>query len=614
MAVSHHGFQKQRRCLWQLPKLMGSHFLGSWLLCVPALVSQPHLSNDEQSRILQRALGALRLLRSKQRIVPDEAAYRALMVACGRSRSDRRVELVKLFGLLRSDGIFPSAVTLGQYTKALAEGYSKRSSGSIHDEEYGNVEVTESGSKLGKFHTTRSLSSQDFATLLQGLDKSLETLEIQGRRWRQKHSKEDNSDTKKVLGARSWLPVVLSSSFVPTASARKIEEQRIRFVCMWSRTRNCTNCGYIPLEEEIQAGWDVVDGENNFGAVSCPRCDSLIVPMIGYKDMSIEEANSLDIQHLQGPSSLVADFAQLPPQIGPTIDTPSSDEGISFVTYIDPSTLRVALERFVEEYGEDVIQRERLKQLDPEVFYNLWWYCARFSLPLPLACNPDEDNYCAFASWDRTSSERGCYSAAKVITELLRTQQLVKNDGGLSHGDLPYNDVFDTTPLLSRFNLQGFYSAVWDHPDLSKLLVALVEACDKRDFKAVVECIVQSNNRRRRTFGNGRDTKSDENPSSRSSVAGSFSSSVELEVYRTILYLAKYQCTTAFHSFFPSTIKPCKGYHFWCAIGTPLPIFDRLLRDAIHRMHNAKDKNFVAPIPEVSDVALGFRCVFGHLI
>jgi hypothetical protein len=144
--------------------------------------------------------------------------------------------------------------------------------------------------------------------------------------------------------------------------------------------------------------------------------------------------------------------------------------------------------------------------------------------------------------------------------------------------------------------------------------VALVEACDKRDFKNVVECIVQSNNRRRRAFVDARDAKSDENPSSRSSFAGSLSPSVELDVYRTILYLAKYQCTTAFHTFFPSTIKPCKGYHFWCAIGTPLPIFDRLLRDAIHRIHNSKDKNVVAPIPEVSDVALGFRCVFGHLI
>jgi hypothetical protein len=34
--------------------------------------------------------------------------------------------MVKLFGLLRSDGIFPSAVTLGQYTRAVAEGYYEK--------------------------------------------------------------------------------------------------------------------------------------------------------------------------------------------------------------------------------------------------------------------------------------------------------------------------------------------------------------------------------------------------------------------------------------------------------------------------------------------------------
>jgi len=86
-------------------------------LCIPSQVAQPDLSQEQQSRYFLRALGAIRLLRHKQRIIPDEAAYRALMVACGRTTSDRRVELVKLFGLLRSDGIFPSAVTLGQYTR-----------------------------------------------------------------------------------------------------------------------------------------------------------------------------------------------------------------------------------------------------------------------------------------------------------------------------------------------------------------------------------------------------------------------------------------------------------------------------------------------------------------
>ena len=142
-------------------------------MCIPSQVAQRHLSYEQQSRYLLRALGALRLLRSKQRIVPDEAAYRALIVACGRTKSDRRMELVKLFGLLRSDGIFPSAVTLGQYTKALAEGYSKQSIGSPDDDQ-GGVEVTESASKdirIGK------KASVDACAVLGTLDANLVNLE-----------------------------------------------------------------------------------------------------------------------------------------------------------------------------------------------------------------------------------------------------------------------------------------------------------------------------------------------------------------------------------------------------------------------------------------------------
>jgi hypothetical protein len=33
---------------------------------------------------------------------------------------------MKLYGLMRTDGIFPNAVTLGQYTKSIAEGYSRK--------------------------------------------------------------------------------------------------------------------------------------------------------------------------------------------------------------------------------------------------------------------------------------------------------------------------------------------------------------------------------------------------------------------------------------------------------------------------------------------------------
>jgi hypothetical protein len=183
-------------------------------------------------------------------------------------------------------------------------------------------------------------------------------------------------------------------------------------------------------------------------------------------------------------------------------------------------------------------------------------------------------------------------------------------------------ESFGDYPLLERFNLQGFFSTVWDHDDLSEILVTLVEACDKRDFRPVVECLLRCNKRRRANYGAAlsRTSSTSDVPSSLSlPVArsdGDLSSSalvlplhsMELDCYRTALYLAKYQCTTAFHAFFPATLKPCKGYHFWCPIA-PVPIFDRLLREAAKRVR-VKDTNF-APFHDVSDVAIGFRCVFG---
>ena len=61
-------------------------------------------------------------------MILDKAVYQALIVAYGSSRSDRQFELVVLFQLLRSDARFPSAVALGQYTKAIAEEFWTRSS------------------------------------------------------------------------------------------------------------------------------------------------------------------------------------------------------------------------------------------------------------------------------------------------------------------------------------------------------------------------------------------------------------------------------------------------------------------------------------------------------
>ena len=162
-----------------------------------------------------------------------------------------------------------------------------------------------------------------------------------------------------------------------------------------------TACGYIPLEEEIQAGWDVVGGENDIpGAINCPRCGSLLIPMLGYREMTIDEAlHKGDEERATGTSGGVADFDSLPPQIGPELETPDA----SYVTYISPTTLRLSLERHIAENGEEVLDREHLKSIDPELFYNFWWYCARFSLPLPLPVQhvdgKDPGHFCLFAAW-----------------------------------------------------------------------------------------------------------------------------------------------------------------------------------------------------------------------
>jgi len=630
-------------------------------MCIPVQVSQKKITHDQQTRYLMRALGALRLLRSKQRIVPDEAAYRAMMVACGWTRDDRRVELVKLFGLLRSDSIFPSAVTLGQYTRALAEGYSKRSSGTTQDDDHTGVEVTESASRVGRLSVSSinvKAGAKDTESALSALDTSLGILESHGRRWRHRNGVlpgETKSDQKKRSLNKTWLPVVYSTSFIPKTSERHDDVRSndlstVRLVAMWSRTRGCSNCAYVPLEEEIQAGWDVVGGENE--TVACPRCGAeSFVPMLGYKEMSLDEALSIESRPDTVPDDSIADFGMLPPQIGPNIN--AGEDGVCYVAYISPAALRATMEQYVESHGEEVLARDRLKQLDPEVFYNFWWYCARFSLPFPLPVpaggGVQPVNYCAFAAWDRSAAERGCLSAAKVISPILES---LNKPNRLHSGEELDLEAFDEVPFLSRFNLQGFYSTVWDHVDLSEVLVKLVEACDKRDFKPVgkfferlramiardgglpahlprvvfvdsVEAVLECNKRRREKFAScdndaSSDVNSEVDQANFDTVITS-PPSVELDVYRTILYLAKYQCTTAFHAFFPAVTKPCKGYHFWCAIGTPAPIFDRLLREAAERIRrgNAGGRNSSVVLPvvqHVSDVAIGFRCVFGHLI
>jgi len=658
--VSRRGPQKQHRCLWQLSKFMGSQFLGVWLMCIPNQISQSNVTIPEKSKILLRALGALRTLRSHRRIVADEAAYRALIVACGRSGTDRRIELMKLYGLMRADGIFPNAVTLGQYTRAIAEGYS-------------NMNVDSSANVGMQISVDKSASKQEGRIDMNVLDNNLSILGESGLKWRSRgnnngnntepvaqpvsnaasahaDSKDDDQsrtispsktfDTatthRSIKTKRTWLPIRCSSSFCPDSNEASNNVNSTRLFALWSRGASCKSCSYIPLDEEIMGGWDVLQNKDTPTTIVCPRCEGTITPLIGFEELDIAElleseasvGTSATIQQTTTDldvSGVTQDGEQqgIPPQLESTIKDGHGVKGQSgFVTYLSPQKLRMMLEELVLEYGEEVLDRDRLRELNPEVFFNLWWYSARFSLPLPLAVTPlfnDEGeelapatDCCAFASWDKTLALQGCLSASKAI---MAAQTLRSKSDRVLHEKLYENPNTDI-PLLSFFNLQSYAQGDWDNPLFSELLVALVKACETRDLLPVVECMYQRSQTQDASFTDASFESVGVVNSSFEALTDSSARSPpvgELDCYRSILYLARYQCTTAFHAFFPTTVRACKGYHFWCAQGTsPYPIFDRAFREAAETY--SKQQKLQVPISSTSPVALGFRSVFGHVI
>ena len=99
------------------------------------------------------------------------------MVACGRVQSDRRAEIVKLFGMLRADDIFPSAVTLGQYTKAIAEGFSKRTG------------ITDDSATTTVDPQSATIAEYLLRGNIHALDSNLLLLEEAGRGWRRPRTK-----------------------------------------------------------------------------------------------------------------------------------------------------------------------------------------------------------------------------------------------------------------------------------------------------------------------------------------------------------------------------------------------------------------------------------------
>jgi len=439
----------------------------------------------------------------------------------------------------------------------------------------------------------------------------------------------------KKRNQKSWFPVNCSSSFsphwmIPLQRAETFDlMQEFTFVALWSRNTQCDRCGYIPLDEEIQASWDCSsENVSEEGSMPCPGCRALLLPKLGFSILKYEKSSGLVVNDTQSSSDNNPTQKNdsegndcLPPQLRGSLpaDQEAMREEYGLIPYLSPSIMRLAIEQLVSEHGEIILEREQLRHKDPTVFYNLWWYCCRFSLPLPLPIESSSDsaevlrkNSCAFAAYEKELSLQGCQSAAKTLLSLqslMRRRRKIEsplhdliqsfdNNSAISIGNsstgtgslVISNCLLDDDPLLSNMSLQTIAEGDWSHDDLASILVKLVEACDKRDFYPVLNRILQCNKDRRAKYG---------------SQLG-----VEIECYHALLYLTRYQCTSAFHKFFPSTCKVCKGYHFWCP-HTVITIFDRMFRDALESLREQGDST---PIHNISDVALGFRSIFGHLI
>lgn len=531
-----------------------------------------------------------------------------------------------------------------KYTRAIAEGFSKRSCG----------KTTSSIIDMCSTYEMELIGAMDFldsAHPFDFLDGSLVELEESGKRWRSsrdkidgdytytkdkrnhkhdassnKASSQNETKSRKRKHHIPWSPVMCSSSFSPHWKLSRPPDESFdivndfSFIAMWSRTTRCDSCSYTLLDEEIQAGWDDIntDIENN-DEIRCPCCGKMLQPRLGYNEVIIDKYPPHSPKACRNENSSTSQPEDdLPSQLQPlNVD---DEDGSNYVPYLSPSRMRQLLEEIVEENGEEVLERKTLRYLSPIVFFNLWWFCARFSLPLPLAIAPksiddtDSSTYschcCVFAAWDKSLALAGCRSGVKAVRatqgfirkrsrpqaapsfqDLVKSFDVPSSESGVNgETSIGQSILSEAFPFLSFLNLQILSQSDWDNTDLSAILVPLVEACDKRDFLPVLKAVLQCNVNRRSRLGR--------KPGS------------ELHCYQTLMYLTRYQCTTVFNQFFPTTCKVCKGYHFWCPNIT-VTIFDRMFREAVDSLQAQGNDE---PLLDVSDVALGFRSVFGHII
>jgi len=446
------------------PTIMATHAFAAWFLCLPAALL--HTPLDAREALLICAFGCLEKMQSVYALVPDEALYRALFVACGLAAQSGNFskEVVCLWKELQSHGIQPNAATLGQYTKAVVDAQSRDN-------------CAASSSPGGRRHEIRSSCHRAF-NLTTDSFVGLGDLDIRGRHWRAKAEevanqgaeadKNSESETVPVMrngGAGEEVPMdsqyaalnshpqakvlQLSSSILNLSmngvcidppslmksSSPKKEtyhhKSSIKVTAIWSGSKHSEDCAYRPLDEEIMACWSLKGRSRSV----CARCRKEYIPKLHYTELDPGIQKSMDRSSIKmhnwaefkstnlSPSAKkktaghpisknvektgllsesftqnndVWSIDQMSPQaIGISdlcegLQEVESEEDYYEVStkecnYISPVNLRLQLEEFIQVHGPEGLTREDLWREDPTLFLNLWWYCARFELPLPLS-------------------------------------------------------------------------------------------------------------------------------------------------------------------------------------------------------------------------------------
>lgn len=259
---------------------------------------------------------------------------------------------------------------------------------------------------------------------------------------------------------------------------------------MWTRTTSCPSCGYVLLEEETQACcWEE---EGLFSCRVC-GCKNVIEAMIGYKNVT-------------GPRKRGEDDAQ----IRYLLDGAESLEvdGAGFVRMMNPHDVLECIESILcEGDHRNALSFDRILHEDKILLYNMWYFCTRFGLPLPLN---DSKDITAAAAWDSGIA----ISYARAWKET---------------GEEP--------------NVSSLLTQDWEDRRTSQILIALVEDCEVQDLKKTLSAFYRSHSD---------ETKKEQSVTSASSR---FSS----DAYKTLLLLLRTQSPQLFPRLIPTLTKLCNS-------------------------------------------------------